>query len=490
MSATHRWDDSEYQRIAVVAFEDGELSVTFENGETVVIEAQSILPPAVAQPNYKKLAYDAFEIRIPTNSGVVEIPSSRIRILTDGAYSAYLAKVAEEQAKKIGRRIRTLRKSRGLTTSELASRAGIARQSLSRIENGKHDVIFTTLRKILAAMDCSLSDLAKASSVDAKDLVKSVKQIGLSRQFLLDRFVGGDDLDQDVNISEIWDRLAAVFGSANYALVPPEKHPSLAHARFKTPSGAARAKDAAYFVYARWVGDVVVRALKEASRQKLPTSGKTIRKALLRAHNQITFEDLLEYAWERGVIVLPLDIKGGFHGACWRSHGLSVVCLKQPTKYPARWLFDLGHELGHVAKHLSNERPAVVDAEEVTPFSDDDEEFEASDFANDIIFEGKQEELAQECVAAASGKLQRLKAATKRVAANCAMPTDALANYLAFRLTEPGQKWWSTANALQQKQPNPLVLARKVLLRHIDILRLSDDERDLLSLALGGVEWD
>jgi hypothetical protein len=45
-------------------------------------------------------------------------------------------------------------------------RAGIHPQSLSRIEHGQHDVVFTTLRRVLAAMGCSLRDLAVTDEAD------------------------------------------------------------------------------------------------------------------------------------------------------------------------------------------------------------------------------------------------------------------------------------------------------------------------------------
>jgi DNA-binding Xre family transcriptional regulator len=94
------------------------------------------------------------------SGGHVEIPWSTIRALTDREYAAHLAEAAEEQARQIGLRIRELRELRGLSSNELAERAGITPQSLSRIEHGHHDVVFRTLRRILAAMGCSLRDLA------------------------------------------------------------------------------------------------------------------------------------------------------------------------------------------------------------------------------------------------------------------------------------------------------------------------------------------
>lgn len=63
-----------------------------------------------------------------------------------------------------GTRIRTLRQRRGLMSKDLAERAGITPQSLSRIENGKHDVVFKTLQKLLSAMGYELKDLSVESS--------------------------------------------------------------------------------------------------------------------------------------------------------------------------------------------------------------------------------------------------------------------------------------------------------------------------------------
>jgi DNA-binding XRE family transcriptional regulator len=99
---------------------------------------------------------------VPTLDGLVEISWSAIRALTDRDYAAHLAAAAQEQARLVGLRIKALREQRGLTSKELASRAGISPQSLSRIENGHHDVVYTTLQRILAAMGASLKDLVAA----------------------------------------------------------------------------------------------------------------------------------------------------------------------------------------------------------------------------------------------------------------------------------------------------------------------------------------
>jgi transcriptional regulator with XRE-family HTH domain len=41
----------------------------------------------------------------------------------------------------------------------MGSRTGMTQQSISRIENGRHNISFATLEKMLAAMGCTLRDL-------------------------------------------------------------------------------------------------------------------------------------------------------------------------------------------------------------------------------------------------------------------------------------------------------------------------------------------
>ncbi|MBA2446699.1 MAG: helix-turn-helix transcriptional regulator [Chloroflexi bacterium] len=160
MSVTAPWSLREYQRIASVSHQGDDLVVCFEDGSCVQVDAQRVLPPDTRGAAWDAMAVDPYEIAVPTAEGQVEVPWSTIRALTDRAYAGHLAAAAREEARQIGRRIKELREGRHLSSKELAERAGLAPQSLSRIEHGRHDVTFTTLRRILAAMGCSMKDLA------------------------------------------------------------------------------------------------------------------------------------------------------------------------------------------------------------------------------------------------------------------------------------------------------------------------------------------
>ncbi|HEY4062342.1 MAG TPA: helix-turn-helix transcriptional regulator [Puia sp.] len=55
--------------------------------------------------------------------------------------------------KKLGKRITTLRKSKGLTQVKLGEKCGMKRPSMNRIEKGKTNATFLTLRKVCKALE-------------------------------------------------------------------------------------------------------------------------------------------------------------------------------------------------------------------------------------------------------------------------------------------------------------------------------------------------
>jgi DNA-binding XRE family transcriptional regulator len=164
MTDTPHWNADGYQRIVGVTCQLPHLTVEFADGTRACAEAQRLLPPDSDPVEWERLTWSPYEIAVPSAYEIVVIPWSTIRILTDKAYAAHLARAAEDAARRIGTRIRELRKARGLTGKELAERAGIAPQSLSRIEHGQHEVVLSTLQSLLAAMGCSLRDVATGAT--------------------------------------------------------------------------------------------------------------------------------------------------------------------------------------------------------------------------------------------------------------------------------------------------------------------------------------
>lgn len=497
--APAKWDTKEYRRMVSASYRDGKLIVLFEDGTWVDLKADRLIPPETRGAQWERLSVSPYEITLPTEDGEVEIPWSTVRAVTDKEYSAHLADAAEEEARQIGLRIRELRESRNLTSKDLAERAGITPQSLSRIELGRHDVVFTTLQRILAAMGCSLKDLAgpPQEPTSVKPVLKKLAAVGIDPEFVWSRLLPGrlrkpggeDDPEVSRRLSEQlaastsrvfgWSK-ASLFGDA--ALQLPSAFAQ--EARFKVQGRTNELRATAYTVYAHYLALLVLNATPVAEQQAVPSDPDALRKAVIARYGSLTFPNLLRYTWDLGIPVLPLRDPGAFHGACWRSEGRNVIVLKQVTEALARWLFDLGHELKHVASDLSDFRPSVIESEEISPFIEGDDEWEASEYASRLILYGRAEELAKEAIRVAQGSVERLKGAVQRVAAAEHVPVDALANYIAFRLSMQGQNWWGAANNLQINEPSPWEIARDCLLERVDLERLTRPDRELLLRAL------
>ncbi len=88
------------------------------------------------------------------------------------------------------------------------------------------------------------------------------------------------------------------------------------------------------------------------------------------------------------------------------------------------------------------------------------------------------------CVNAARGKVEFLKSAVPRIANRENVPADALANYMAFRLSLQGINWWGAANNLQGVDSDPWQTARDCLLGQVSLERLNEVDCSLLLQAL------
>ncbi len=497
-----RWDAPAYRHISSATPRGDTLVVLFEDGSWVEVDRAQIIRPEARGVRWGEATATPYEIVVPTAGDPIEIPWSTIRAVTDKEYSAHLAEASDEEARQIGLRIRELRERRGFGSKELAERAGITPQSLSRIEHGKHDIVFTTLRRILAAMDYSLADLVVAprepASVSA--VLKRLTEAGLERDLILRRLIprrlrdrvvrrtSSGDADEGSLAEQLAAAVGGVFGWSAAAILrgePLSLGPSLPEGvRFKMAVGMDEARAAAYTAYAHVLARIVGDAARVSDVRPVPDDPDALRAEVIGRHGAFTFEALLRYTWDLGIPVIPLRDPGAFHGACWLVNGRPVIVLKQVTDAQARWMFDLLHELKHVASHLSVERPAFVESEEISPHAPVGEERQASRFAGAAILFGRAEELTQRCVAEAGGATERLKRAVQRVAEAEHVPVDALANYIAFRLSRQGQNWWGTANNLQATHPAAWLIARDLLMEHVDMERLDPRARALLGRAL------
>ncbi len=499
MTTVNTWDLPEYQRIAAASFHKGKLSVSFQDGSHVNVEGHAVLPAGSSSPDWDQLEVGPYEITVPAEGGVVEIPWSSVRVLTDKAYSNHLAAIADEQARQVGLRIKELREARNFTGKELAERAGISPQSLSRIENGRHDVVFTTLQRILAAMGCSLRDLSvePRSSTSLSSLMSRLSHVGIDRDLVLKRLLPAygvvrdrlDGSDEDV-LARLAAAVSRVFDWSTSKVLSGENlslNLATSPVRYKMRGRTNELHAQAYSVYAHFLARCVVLATPDLVTRTLPTDPDEFRDQITAQYGALTFETMLRFVWDAGIAVLPLRDHGTFFGACWSIEGRIVIALKRMTDFQAGWLVDLGHESFHVTHHLSKNRPVILETSEIAALKpESEEEEEATEFANAVLLRNRAHDLAAETIQSARSE-QNLKAAVQRIAKAHDVRPDVLANYLAYRLSAENQtNWWPTATSLQMTSPSPWSVARDILLSRLALGRLPADDRNLLLAALDG----
>lgn len=244
----------------------------------------------------------------------------------------------------------------------------------------------------------------------------------------------------------------------------------------------------AYTLYAHHLALLVLQVTANLPRKPIPTDPEVVRRDVLTMYGTFTFEHVLQYVWSLGVPVLPLNDKGVFHGACWRVNHRNVIVLKQRTMSDSRWLFDLLHELRHAGQDTDKDQFAVIEASDDTQeVQIAEEEKTASQFAGNVILDGRAEELIDMCVKSA-GNIPRLKRVVPVIAQREHVSIDALANYMAFRLSLQNEDWWGAANNLQIPSTAAWQISRDFLLRNANFEILDEANRDLLLRALSDTE--
>jgi transcriptional regulator with XRE-family HTH domain len=390
--------------------------------------------------------------------------------------------------------------ARGLSQKELAERLGMKEQQLQRYEATDYaSASIARLHQVMEALDLQAPQelLLPETAPTADALFARLHDAGLDRALVLERLLPrkvaaqmADAVAAPALVLRAAATIGHIFGWRVSDLLGREPlligGPALAGARFKVPANADEPRLHVYTMYAHYLALLLIQATGDMEPQPLPKSARALREAIEARYGPITFEHAIRYVWDLGIPVLPLGDPGAFHAACWRVSGRSVIALKQRNSSAARWLFDLFHELWHLVTGTGDHFSVIESDELESAGAHSPEEQAAMRFAGDAVLDGKAEVLAQRAVAITDERVNRLKSAVVRVAEEAGAPVDALANYLAHRLSFQGINWWGTANNLQDPDTRPWEIARDVLLERADFGRLTDADRGILERAIEG----
>lgn len=376
-----------------------------------------------------------------------------------------------------------------LTQKDLAKRLGIPEQQVQRYEaNDWATASLARLIEVADALGVSIGEKGWGvpNEVDAKQLARQLRRAGLEPNFVARRLTpAGDDGEGMVPVLDLAARVHRIYGwSPSDVLGGDSLRVDLpVAAGFKWPKRASEPRVRAYTMYTHYLALLALQATSGIDTRPIPASASDFRAAVMQRSVAVTFETVLDFTWWLGIPVVPLADSGAFHAVLWRTGGRNAIVLKQQNRTLSRWVFDLLHEVGHAAEEPAEAEYGVVDDD---PEADEDAEVAANQFAGDVLLDGRAEELAQECVEAARGKVEYLKSAVPRVASRNGVETADLANYLGYRLSLQNINWWGAATNLQSGEADPWVMARDQFFRRADLRAINDMDRELLSQALAG----
>jgi transcriptional regulator with XRE-family HTH domain len=394
----------------------------------------------------------------------------------------------------------------GLTQKELAVRLQLKEQQIQKYEaTGYAGASVARLMEIAEALNLRIRKDVFIPAVDlgSFDVFKRLAEIGIERDFVLKRLVSASTaakarssrgaIDPSV-VFEATTAASHIFGWTPEAIIGGDSlfvdQGVLGAARFKVNKRAEEKRLSAYTFYAHHLALQLLEATSPMPKP-IPVDYRDFRAGVIAAYASVNFENVLRYAWDLGIVVLPLKDAGAFHGAMWRVKGQNIVVLKQTTKSIDRWLHDLLHEAFHAGQEPHLTERTLIEASEISgERRESDEEWDATQFAADVVLDGRAEELAKACVnatkanAGASGSIERLKTVVPDVAANARVPVGALANYMAYRLSLQNIDWWGAAQKLQSVDLDPWSIARDILLQRVQLSRIRGFERDLLLRAI------
>jgi transcriptional regulator with XRE-family HTH domain len=389
----------------------------------------------------------------------------------------------------------------GLSQKDLADRLGLKEQQVQRYEATDYSTAgLSRVGEVVKALGSVIQSKVTIppATLTASAFFKRLKQAGISKDLVTKRLISpvvaanlesADEQTSQNALLQTSSIVSRVYGwsvddlySRNSLSLPPQ---ASSLARFKMPVRANESLLVGYVVYAHCLSRIALKATPDLKPSVVPTDAGEFRNAVVGKYGELSFGNVLRFAWDLGVVVLPLRDSGAFHGATWREAGRNVVVVKQRTSSLSRWLNDLIHELYHAGQEPEKPEREVIEADETSPERRESvEEQNATRFSGDVILAGRAEELVSYCVQSAGRRVERLKAIVPKIAVREGVPTDALANYLAFRLSLQGVNWWGAATNLQPKDKDPWLLARDWVLPKLDLSRLDQVERDLLTQAL------
>lgn len=479
-----RWELPGYSEIAAAESVSGRIRVTFANGDAVEVPA-AVLPHA---PDLTPIVdpHEPMELQLRVGDAVETISWIQLRAATDEEFAQHMRDVDADESRRLGLRLKALREDRGMKQAELAKFVQMTAPQLSKIEKGLHDMRVSTIRALLRALGASFAEISgpDAPEVSVRSLARRLAEGGLPADV-------ASRLLQRLPRRKVYGFLESIVGWTREALEEGrlEVAPLTTAVQFK--SATSERPERSPLVH---LANAVATAGRQAARvdgfDGLPPDPIAARMTFPSSASVLDLRALLTWTWRCGIPVLPMVGSGGFAAAVWDIDESPVIVLKEPRDVPAFWLFDLAHELGHIARgHVAGGSIVDVDAltSERAMHAGDAQEQEANEYALNLLVPNYRE-LVAEVERQSRGNYLRFKDAVASTAQRHRVNAGVLGVIAAHELTDLGEhkdRWGSSTN-LSKLDGEGRAVAVEVAREFLDLNALSDEERALLETVVLG----
>lgn len=469
------WDEKGYADIVGAGIVRDDLRVEFANGDVVVLPFRRL---GVLEPSRAEIVDDGLGVLVVAGGRPVNVSWTQIRAASDADFAHEMRRRDSEEARRIGMRLKALREDKGISQRHLAEQVAMPPAQLAKIESGTYDLRMSTVSSLLRAMGASLTDIAgrDVPEISAHEIGKRARAAGVPSD-VIDRIlevVHRGDLVAVLSRAFGWDPAALLGGQVTNQRLKVA-------VQFKSGDAEAAARSP-LVVMAYLISEWVIRSTDFGVNGEIPTDAQELRSAASDHSGHVTLSSLSEWAWVAGIPVVPILGGGAFAAASWRVPERPVVVLKDSRPFSAFWLFDLAHELGHIALGHVRDR-AVVDVESPAPGkSTDAQEEAANEFALDLLLPGHRE-LLEAVRQDARGEFMRFKFSVERVASRADVSVGLLGMVAAYELKEIGQykDRWGSASNLARPEGFGRTVVRDILRKRIQPERLGKFEQEILT---------
>src|SRR5262245_20082509 len=443
---TAPWSEEGYADITAAARSGSDIEVEFANGHVLLLPASrfGLAGNFEVEPDEE----EGLSVRIVRPSGPPAVLVwTQLRSAADPAFAQELRRREMGEARRLGLRLRALREDKNLNQRDVANLVGMSQPQLSKIESGSFDLRVSTVQSLLRAMGGSLSDIAgpDAPEVSQRAVIKSAEKAGVPREVMT-------SLLADAPRNVMTRLIERAFGWRVDQLVTGQlPKPSIpAGVAFKATRAGKDPSSSPVVLLSHTIAGIVRNAAADSPTfGGLPPTGRTVNAEARDDTGRVTLVSMATWAWNRGVAVVPMAGRGDFSAAVWDGSARPVIVLKESRELAVYWLFDLAHELGHLALgHVGQTGLIDVDSPAPRGNSADSTEQMANDFALEILLPNHVE-LLQEVRREARVSHLRFKGAVALVAAAAQVSSGLLGMVAAYALTEVGQdkdRWGSATN--------------------------------------------